>query len=162
VTFGLRQLGVLALLSALASGCSWLATPRIADGGGTTRPVLSEGELVHGANAICRRRAKAIRSLRAPRGREGKRRLFSRVVAIERAEFTSLATLRPPPAIERDYARFLGASLELVRISERFYVAFLNKDGHARRRALADAERISAAYDRAAQDLGLSCTQKAS
>jgi hypothetical protein len=71
-------------------------------------------------------------------------------------------TLRPPAAIERDYARFLGASLELARISERFYVAFLNDDGHARRRALADAERISTAYDRAAQDLGLSCTQRAS
>jgi hypothetical protein len=146
-------------LAALLSGCAWLGASRpssAADG-----PRLSRADLVSRAEAACLQRARALAALRRPRTRADRRAFFTQVASIERAEADALAALRPPRRDEREYVRLLVASAELAEVSERFVVALARNNGHGRRRALADADQASAAYDRAARGLGLSCRQSA-
>ena len=161
-----RTRGIPALVlatAALASGCTALTATRsgVAGYGSDRGPRLTRPELVARANAICARRARTIAELERPSGGAQTRRFFARVARIERAEFLAFTELRPPPAQERDYTRLLAASFELVGVSERFHAAVVSRDAHARRRALADADRVSTSYDRAARQLGLTCRQLA-
>lgn len=123
------------------------------------RPRMTRGALVTAANSICANRTTALGQLSRPRGPAQSREFFARVATIERDEARSLSTLRPPLALERDYASLLAASAELARVAERFHTAVVRDDDHERRRALSDADRVSEAYDRAARRLGLACRQ---
>lgn len=159
-----RTLASLAAFAALASGCSALPVAvgrAVAPDEAAGKPRLSKAELVSSANAICAQRALAIQELPRPQGADQTQRFFARIAGLERAEFVALANLRPPRVQERDYTRLLAQSLELARVSERFHVAVVRDDKHGRRRALADVDRVSEAYDRAAKRLGLACRQTA-
>lgn len=153
---------MLVAFAALGAGCTTVTTsarPEAAADTERAAPRLARTELVARANAACAARARALAALARPVGRARTRRFFGSVAAIERREFMALAALRPPKAQEADYLRFLAASLELARVSERFHAAVVGNDAHARRRALADAERLSESYDRVAGSLGLACRQ---
>jgi hypothetical protein len=146
------------VLAVLLTGCAWTAQrplPSPEDG----RPRLSHAALVRRAEVACARRSRALAALPRPRTKAQARRFFARVAALERAELEALAALRPPRRDEREYARLLEASLELAEISQRFQAAVVRDKPHERRRALAAAERASAAYDRAARRLDLACRQ---
>lgn len=158
----MRPLVLASLVAVTASGCSSLAsTPLRSAGVGPGSPRLSHAALVSRAEAACSRRARALPALPRPRTKSQRREFFTRVAAIERAELEALARLRPPRNDEREFALLVAASAELAEISERFLVAVVRPDAHERRRALADAERASAAYDRAARRLRLACRQSA-
>jgi hypothetical protein len=159
VTRLLASAVALVVFAGLASGCGWLAAtrPLAAD----DPPRLSRPAFVSQVEAACARRARALGSLPRPRAAAQRRGFFARVAAVERAEAVALASLRPPRRDEREFGRLLAASVELAEIAERFVVAVARSDGHERRRALADAERASAAYDRAARRLRLACRQSA-
>jgi hypothetical protein len=154
-------LALAAPLAALAAGCggsgrgNFQASPY----DGSSAPRLAKAELVSRANAICARRTRALAELPKPAGRAASPLFFARVAKLERTEFLALTALRPPRADEQGYVRLLAASLALARVSDRFYEAVVARDAHARRRALADVDRISEAYDRAARRLGLACRQ---
>lgn len=141
----------------LASGCGW----RTAAGtiGADDGPRLSRAAFVARAEAACGRRTRGIAALPRPRGKDDREQFFANVAIFELEEASALASLRPPLRDEREFARLVSAGAELAEISERFVVALARDDAHARRRALADAERASAAYDRAARKLRLACRQ---
>ena len=144
-------------VTVLLSGCGWrTAAGTIAD---EDAPRLSRAAFVSHVEAACARRARAIGVLVRPSGEDDRRHFFATVAALERAEATALASLRPPRRDEPKFARLVAASVELASISQRFVVAIARDDAHARRRALADAERASSAYDRAARQLKIACRQ---
>jgi hypothetical protein len=146
-------------LAAVLSGCGWLAASRpVAFDDGSR---LSRAELVARAETACLRRAGDIAALRRPRTSADRRAFFAEVARIERAEADALAALRPPRRDEREFARFVVASAELADVAEQFVVAVVRDDAHERRRAVADAEHASSAYDRASRQLGLACRQSA-
>jgi hypothetical protein len=143
------------------SGCG--SAPGYEEVGGVLeadhRPRLSRAALISTANSVCAQRSLAIDQLPKPRRGAEAARFFARVATIERDEARALATLRPPQALERDYAALLAASAELASVAARFHAAVVRDDGYERRIALADADQASAAYDRAARRLGLACRQ---
>jgi hypothetical protein len=149
-----------AALALLAGGCDWPAAGRpVAPRG--DEPRLSRTAFTTRANAICARRARALAALgRPPRGARAAA-FFARVAEFERAEAERLAALRPPSDLDRDFARLALASGELAVGAARFHAAVVADDAHERRRALADADRVATAYDRAARRLGLTCRQTA-
>jgi hypothetical protein len=149
---------VLALvpLAAALSGCGWLAGPRPFAAGGDG-PRLTRAAFVEQAEAACARRSRAITVLPRPSSAAERRVFFARVATLLRLEFGALAALRPPTADEREFGDLLRASGELTQIAARFHLAVVRDDAHVRRRALADAERASEAYDRAARRLRLAC-----
>jgi hypothetical protein len=158
----MRRLVLASLVAVTASGCSSLAsTPLRSAAARPESPRLSHAELVSRAEAACAKRTRALAALARPRAKADRRAFFAAVASIERAEAEALSSLRPPRRDEREFARLLGASAELADISERFLVAVAHDDAHERRRALADAERASTAYDRAARRLRLTCRQAA-
>jgi hypothetical protein len=150
-------------IAALITGCSMSQVSRTqaSPHGAGSGPRLARIELRTRANAICERRRHALDQLPRPGGRVATRRFFARIAELERTEFLALSGLRPPRADERNYLRFLATSLALVRVADRFHAAVVAGDTHARRRALADADRVSQSYDRAAARVGLSCRQTA-
>jgi hypothetical protein len=158
VTRALPTAAAVLTLALSATGCGWLAAGRpalsTADG-----PRLSRAALADRANAICARRTRALARLAKPRGPAQTRAFFARVAAIERAEAIALAGLRPPRDQERDFARLVRASSDLALTAGQFHAAIVHPDVHGRRRAYADAERLSLEYDRAARRLGLACRQ---
>lgn len=143
----------------LLSGCGW----RTAAGtiGADEGPRLSRAAFVSRVEAACARRTRAIAALPRPRAEDDRKPFFAAVAVLELEEADTLASLRPPRRDERKFARLLGASDELARISAQFVVAISRDDAHARRRALADVERTSSAYDRAARRLRIACRQAA-
>ena len=146
-------------LAGLASGCGWLVSPlpvRVED-----EPRLSHVTFERRAEAACARRSRELAALPRPRTKAERRAFFHRVARIERVEAAALAELHPPRAAEREFARLLGASVELAEVAQRFVAALAADDVHERRRAVADADRASAAYDRAARRLRLACRQAA-
>jgi hypothetical protein len=144
------------------SGCSTLgATPLRSAGAGAERPRLSHAAFVRRADAACARRARELAALRRPRTSADRRAFFADVARIQRAEADALAALPPPRRDDREYARLVAASAELAEISQRFVLAVVRHDTHGRRRALANADHASAAYDRAAKRLSLTCRQSA-
>ena len=144
-------------LVVLLSGCAWASRPLTpAEDAG---PRLTHAALVRKAEAACDRRSRTLAALPRPRTKAQVKHFFARVAAVERAEVEALAALRPPERDELKYARLVAASLELAEIAERFHVAVVRSEDHERRRALAAADRASAAYDRAARRLGLACRQ---
>jgi hypothetical protein len=148
----------LVVATILLSGCGW----RTAAGTiGDDDPRLSRAAFVSRVEAACAQRTRAIAALPRPRAKEDRRPFFTSVAQLERAEAETLASLRPPRRNQAEFVRLVAASVELATISERFVVAIARDDPHARRRALADAERASAAYDRAAKQLGIACRQSA-
>ena len=158
----MRPLVLASFVAVTASGCSSLAsTPLRSAAARPESPRLSHAELVSRAEAACAARARAIAALPRPRAKDHRRTFFATVAAIEREEADALSSLRPPRRDEGEFARLAGASAELAEISERFLVAVARDDVHERRRAFADAERASAAYDRSAKRLGLTCRQSA-
>jgi hypothetical protein len=143
-------------LAVLVAGCGWQsAVGTMGDDG----PRLSRAAFVSRAEAACARRTRAIAALPRPRAEDDRKPFFAAVAALERTEAAALAALRPPRRDEPEFARLVSASVNLAAISERFVVALARDDAHARRRALADAERATAAYDRAAKRLKLACRQ---
>jgi hypothetical protein len=151
------RLAVAVSVAVLLSGCAWAGRPLAT--AQETGPRLTHAALVRKAAAACDRRTRALAALPKPRTKAQSRRFFGRVAAVERAEFEALVVLRPPKRDERKYAGLLVASFELAEVAKRFHVAVLRGDEHERRRALAAAERASAAYDRAAFRLGVACRQ---
>ena len=144
-------------LAVLSAGCGWLGASRPvgSDGG----PRLSHAVLVQRVEAGCGRRIRALAALPRPGAKAERRLFFAQVAAIVRAEADALAALTPPSRDERNLARLLIATDELAAVSERFVVAVARNDAHERRRAVADADRAAAAYDRAARNLGVACRQ---
>jgi hypothetical protein len=158
----MRSLVLASLVALTASGCSSLAsTPLRSAAPRPESPRLSHAELVPRAQAACAKRTRALAALARPRTKTDRRAFFAAVASIERAEAEALASLRPPRRDEREFARLVTASIELAEISERFLLAVVRDNVHERRRALADADRASAAYDRAARRLRLTCRQSA-
>jgi hypothetical protein len=147
-------------LAAFSSGCGWLGTARPVSGS-SDAPRLSRATLVARVEAACALRTRALAALPRPRTKKQRREFFARVAAIERTEFATLAALRPPRDDEREFHRLVDASGELAEISHRFHGAVVENKPHERRRAVAQAERASEAYDRAARRLGLACSQSA-
>ena len=147
----------------LASGCG--SVPGYGDVGAVLdadhRPRLSRAALVATANSVCAQRRLALEQLPRPARPAEARDFFARVATIERDEARSLSTLRPPRSLERDYASLVAASVRLADVASRFHEAVVRKNGNERRRAVADADHASAAYDRAARRLGLACRQAA-
>jgi hypothetical protein len=144
--------------AALLSGCAWrtAAGPVASD-----EPRLSRAEFVSRVEATCERRARTIAQLPRPRTKRDRKSFFATVAALEREEAQALASVHPPRRDEAEFARLAAASTELAEIAERFVDAVTRNDAHERRRAVADAERVSAAYDRAARRLRLACRQSA-
>jgi hypothetical protein len=156
----MRSLVATGLLAVATCGCTYFgSTPLRSSEAGFERPRLSHAALVRKADAACGRRSRALAALPRPRTNAQARGFFSRVAAVERAEVEALAALRPPKRDELKYARLVAASFELAEIAKRFHLAVRRGDEHERRRALAAAERASAAYDRAARRLGVACRQ---
>lgn len=148
----------LVAVAVLTTGCGWSAASRFAPADG---PRLSRAAFVSRVEAACARRDRAIAALPRPRAKRDRKGFFAMVAAIEREEAEALASVRPPRRDEAEFGRLAGASADLARISERFLLAVVRDEAHERRRALADAERASAAYDRAANRLRLACRQAA-
>ncbi len=147
----------LVAVTVLLTGCGWrtsLGPPGSADG-----PRLSRAAFVSRAEAACAQRTRAIAALPRPRKASEREQFFANVAGFELEEAAALAGIRPPRRDEREFARLAAASAELARISQRFLVGVARDDAHARRRALADAERASSAYDRAARKLRIACRQ---
>ena len=127
--------------------------------GSADGPRLSRAAFVSQVEAACARRTKAIAALPRPRRKDAREQFFANVAGLELDEASALASIQPPRRDEPEFARLVAASRELALISQRFLVGVARDDAHARRRALADAERASAAYDRAAKQLKLACRQ---
>lgn len=144
-------------MTVLMSGCGWsTAAGRMSDG-----PRLSRAAFVSRVEAACARRSRTIAALPRPRGSDDRKPFFATVAELERQELEALAAIRPPHRDEREFLRLVAASAEIAEISRRFLAAVDRDNAHARRRALADAERVSSAYDRAARRLKIACRQSA-
>jgi hypothetical protein len=126
------------------------------------RPRLSASALTTRANAVCSRRQRELAALPKPGPGVELADVMARVITIERREALGLLELRPPAAQEVAYARLVAASVELVKTTGRLRASLAAKGNGSRHAALAEAERVSRAYDRAAAELGLLCRQTVS
>jgi hypothetical protein len=113
------------------------------------------------AETACGARARALASLPRPHTKAERRAFFTGVAKVMRAETLGLAVLAPPRRDEKEFKRLLVASAKLAAVSERFVAALPRSKARERRRALAEADHASQAYDRAARSLGLTCRQSA-
>lgn len=141
----------------LLSGCGWRTS--LGPSGTADGPRLSRAAFAKQVEAACAQRRKAIAALPRPRRKDDREQFFENIAGLELEEASTLASIRPPLRYEAEFARLVAASAEHARIAQRFLVGVARKDPHARRRAVADAERASAAYDRAAKRLKLACRQ---
>lgn len=157
----MRSLLVGVLIAVATTGCSFAGSTPLRASGAREQPRLTRAAFVARVETVCARRARALAALPRPRAKADRRAFFVRVATIEHTEANTLISLNPPRRLEREFIDLVAASAVLADTADRFAVAVVRDDAHSRRRALADAERASAQYDRAARRLRLKCRQSA-